>query len=93
MQTKQQDEQIKAWVTKYSLTEGILCVNGNICHSINSGMLEYNNYGIAHGKDWHRTEEDALKRAEEMRINKIMSLKKSISKMEKLEFNIIDKNT
>ena len=39
-----------------------------------------------HGKDWHRTEQDAIARAEQMRAAKIASLKKSITKFEKMKF-------
>ena len=79
-------EQVKAWVTKYALTEGIVAVDGEVCHNISSGMLTYGNYGTAHGKDWHRTPEAAIAKAEEMRKAKIASLKKSIAKMESLKF-------
>lgn len=80
------NECIKAWVTKYALTEGILLVEGEVCHSISSGMLSYGRHGTAHGKDWHRTPEAALARAEDMRKKKIASLRKSIEKMERLTF-------
>jgi len=79
-------EKIKAWITKYALTEGIQLVNGEVCHGISSTMLTYGQYGTAHGIDWHRTPEAALARAEEMRIAKIKSLRKSIAKMESLVF-------
>ena len=41
-----------------------------------------------HGKDWHRTPESALARAEEMRKAKIASLKKSIAKLEAMTFSV-----
>lgn len=81
-----QREHIKAWVTKYALTEGITIVDGDVCHDISSDMLSYGKYGVAHGKDWHRTSDAALARAEEMRKAKIASLKKSIAKMETMKF-------
>lgn len=37
-------------------------------------------YGYLHGNDWHRTEEDANKRAEQMRLNKIVSAKEAVGK-------------
>lgn len=79
-------EKIKAWVTKYALSDGIKLVDGEVCHHISSEMLRYDNHGSAHGNDWHRTPEAALERAEEMRKAKIASLHKSIAKMQKLEF-------
>ena len=83
-------ENINAWVTKHALTEGIEMVNGNVCHYISSGMLSYGSH-TAHGKDWHRTPELALARAEEMRKAKIASLRKSIAKIEALQFKITNK--
>ena len=80
-------ERINAWVTKNALTEGILLVEGEVCHRVSSDMLSYAS-STAHGKDWHRTPEGALARAEEMRKKKIASLRKSIKKMEALVFNV-----
>ena len=79
-------EQVKAWVTKYALSAGIKFVNGNVNHEISSSMLSYGSYGAAHGKDWHRTPEAALARAEEMRAAKIASLQRQIVKLEKMTF-------
>ena len=79
-------EVITAWVTKYALSEGIQVVKGEVCHDISSTMLSWKQYGTAHGKDWHRTPEAALARAEEMRKAKIASLRKSIEKMERMTF-------
>ena len=79
-------EFITAWVTKHALSDGIKVVKGEVCHDISSTMLSWEPCGMAHGKDWHRTPEAALVRAEEMRKAKIASLRKSISKMEALQF-------
>ena len=81
------DEPITAWVTKYALTTGIQVVSGNVT----DGMLSYSTGKYlehAHGKDWHRTPESALARAEEMRLAKIKSLQKSIAKLEALTFTV-----
>lgn len=82
------DEKIKAWVTKCALTDGIKLVDAKVC--ADGGMIAYGNVGYgdqyAHGKDWHRTPEAALARAEEMRKAKIASLQKSIAKMERIVF-------
>ncbi len=83
-------ERIRAWVTRYALSDGVYMVEGDVCHGTSSGMLKWiNRWGgieTVHGKDWHRTPESALARAEEMRLAKIESLKKSIKKMEGLKF-------
>jgi len=82
------NERIKAWITKYVLTEGIKVVDAEVCGD--GKMIAYGNVGYgsqyAHGKDWHRTPEAALARAEEVRKAKIASLKKSIAKFEVMIF-------
>jgi hypothetical protein len=42
---------------------------------------------MADRKDWHRTPEAALARAEEMRRDKIASLKKILAKLEAIKFS------
>jgi hypothetical protein len=83
-----ESEHIKAWITKYALTGGIKCVDGKVCHEISGDMLSYERYGTAHGKDWHRTPEAALARAEEMRVAKLASMRKNIAKLEKMVFKV-----
>lgn len=82
-----ENEIITAWVTKHALTEGVQCVEAEVCHGTSSTMISYGRGEYAHGKDWHRTREDALTRAEEMRKAKIASLKKSLEKMERMAFS------
>lgn len=81
-----ENETITAWVTQYVLSEGIKVVKGEVCHEISSTMLSWEPHGTAHGKDWHRTPESALARAEEIRKAKIASLRKSIAKLETMTF-------
>jgi hypothetical protein len=86
------EEKIKAWVTKYALTEGIRVVDAKVCGD--GRMIAYGSVGYgsqhAHGKDWHRTPEAALARAEEMRKDKIASLRKNIAKMESMTFEALN---
>jgi hypothetical protein len=81
------DEKIKAYITQYALTKGVIAVDAEVCSDT---MIAYGNVGYgshyAHGSDWHRTPEAALARAEEMRKAKIASLRKSIAKMEAMTF-------
>jgi len=85
-----QYEPIRAYVTKYALTKGVLEIDGEVCCDIDDEMFVWTSesgYSMsAHGKDWHRTLDEAIKRAEEMRANKIASLKKSIVKLEEMNF-------
>ena len=83
-----EDEKITVWVTKYALTLGIKKVDGIIPHAISSRMLCYGDHETAHGNDWHRTEAEAVDRAEQMRLKKIAGLEKQIAKLKKLSFTV-----
>lgn len=86
------------YVTRYALTEGIQRYeNAEHCVGTNPGMVRVRGAGPlplflhGEGKDWHRTPESALKRAEQMRQAKIASLKKQLAKLEKLTFDVPEK--
>lgn len=80
---------MKVWITKYALTQGIIEKEAELCESYDgmirvSGKFSYYLHG--EGKEWHRTKESAIARAEEMRQKKIESLKKQIQKLEEMHF-------
>ena len=77
---------MKVWITKYALTQGIF---EKECQYRGDGMImdELNTCYHGEGKDWHRTKESAVKRAEEMRQKKIQSLQKKIKKLEDMKFD------
>lgn len=79
---------MKVWITQYALTNGIEEMEAEQCD--NAKMVEvrgeYTGYYHGEGKNWHRTKEGAIKRAEDMRVMKIVSLKRSIAKLEALKF-------
>lgn len=75
---------MKAYVTKWALTKGIIEVDN---------PEFYENYlVISHIEplinpvDWFRTKQEAIHRSEEMRVNKIASLRKQIAKLEIMKF-------
>ena len=78
---------MKIYSTKYALTEGIQKHEANDC---GDGMVSvgspYSNYLHGEGKEWHRTRESAVARAEVMRKAKIESLRKSLAKFEAMRF-------
>ena len=82
-------KKIKAWITRYALTNGIKVVDAEVCE--NEQMISYgkSKYGLefASGNDWHRTPAAALARAEEMRKTKIASMRKRIAEIEAMTFN------
>jgi len=77
------------YITKYALTEGILerelvkKEGGMVVVKCDGWM---NGKGYFHGNDWWDTKSEAVTRANEMRRKKIVSLKKTIEKLEHLSF-------
>lgn len=80
---------MKVYITKYALTQGIFEAEAEECPGF-KGMIEisgeYPEYYHGEGKDWHRTKAGAVKRAEEMREKKILSLQKQIERLKNLKF-------
>lgn len=80
-------EEIKVFTTRHALTLGIEEVEGKICtDSMFCEKGPFGRYFYVEGRDWHRTKESAIAKAEEMRMKKIKSLKKQIEKLEKIKF-------
>jgi hypothetical protein len=86
---------MKYWITKYALTTGILEVSSSEAEECGSGMLRvrrpkdyFDQYMHGEGRDWHKSLESAVSRAETMRKSKIASLQKSIAKMTALSFEV-----
>ena len=79
---------MKVWITKYAMTSRIKeiecedCENGAVKETENPFPTFYHD----EGKEWHRTKESAIQKAEEMRHKKIASLKKQIEKLEEMRF-------
>lgn len=89
---REEEPRIKAFVTKYALTAGIQEVDARICIRTSDDMIAYTIDGgfeqTAHveGRDWHRTREAAVKRAEQMRAAKLTSISKQAKRLEALKF-------
>ena len=82
---------MKVYITKYALTKGIEEKEVEICSDIDENMVKvigvrFSECYFGEGNQWHRTLQSAIKRAEEMRIKKINSLKKQITKLENMKF-------
>ena len=80
---------MKAYITKYALTEGILEFDNAEVNVENPEMLIISDGArmiFFHGKHWHKTRQVAVDEAEIMRLKKISSLNKSIKKFESLKF-------
>jgi len=83
---------MKVWITKYALTAGI--IETELAEEVRDGMIRANigmasNYFHGEGREWHKTKESALRRAEIMRANKLDSLRKQIAKVKAINFQPI----
>jgi hypothetical protein len=82
---------VKVFITTYALTSGIIEVEAEqslVCPTMVNWNIPGEYYGHAHGegRNWHRTKDAAIAKAESMRLAKITSLKRSIKKLEALKF-------
>ena len=76
---------MKVWITKYALTEGIFTVeveepeaDGIVAVRSANQMTTYYH---GEGRDWHRTEESARRRAYQMCAKKLAALEKAKTKL------------
>ena len=80
---------MKVWITKYALTDGIAEANVEPvlfdCVSI-TDIISPVPWRIFNKGEWHPDKESAIKKAEEMRQEKIEILKKQIEELEKIRF-------
>jgi len=92
---KKQTESV--FITKYALTEGIRQVDVECCEQNTDMKVCRSNgkwnteYFHNEGRDWHKTFEGAKQKAEQMKENKIKSLKKSIDRINALSFDSLGK--
>ena len=77
---------MKVWITKYALSGGLKVEEAEQCRS-NSKLYSVRGYQSSFwDSELAFTHEDAVIKANEMRIRKIASLHKQIAKLEKLTF-------
>lgn len=87
----------KYWVTKYALTKGIKVLTDQVPKGVAEYVRkveeEYLYAKSEHGylqlynkSEWFLSEEEAVRRAEELRLKKLASLEKQIQKLKKLKF-------
>ncbi len=87
------EKQFEVWITRYALVSGItkfavVKADGDRVE-VERDHSRLWPYYHGEGREWHRTQESAITKAEEMRKRKIASLKKQIEKLEKLDFSKI----
>lgn len=77
---------MKLFCTRWVLTEGIQEFEGELPTEGDLVKMDRHTYLHGEGKDWHKTLEAAQKRAEEVRLRKILSVKKLLQKLEGMKF-------
>ena len=77
---------MKAYITKYALTKGILKREVNACGSATMVRDAINLLTFYHAGEWYKSWEEAWASADRMRNVKIESLYKQIRKLNCLEF-------
>lgn len=82
---------MKAFITKYALTVGIQEVDDAFTRTEFPNTISVPSLGVFatfHGSEWHRTLESAKSRAGDMKVKRIISLRKQIAKLEAMNFLI-----
>jgi hypothetical protein len=84
---------MKIWNTKHALSQGVIEQDAEYVAEFVSdkyAVVKWPNgvteYLYKEGKDWHRTRESALARADVMRKERIASLRNQIVRLEALNF-------
>ena len=84
---------MKVYITKFALTHGMAEGEAELWDNGNGDTVKMLHSGPVFAKDqlvykpnWHETIQDAVERAEVMRRNKIKSLHRTITKLEKMVF-------
>jgi len=82
---------VKFWITKYALTGGIQEVEAETFANSPNMIACRSKFGsfYCHRPHWHASHEEACAQAEAMRVAKIASLRKSITKLEKKAFAML----
>lgn len=75
---------MKAYITKFALTKGIIELDDPEFYKnyIVIGRLD----PLINPVDWFNNRQEAITRAEEMRVNEIASLKFQLAKLERMKF-------
>lgn len=79
---------MKIYCTKYLFTDGITVAEAEIKGDmaiVREGS-DYPMFYHGEGKEWHKSRDGAVRRAEDMRIKKIQSLNKRIKKISAMVF-------
>jgi hypothetical protein len=79
---------MKVWISQYATTKGLFEVEAEPCG--NSTVRDVDRvcvYYVGEGRQWHNTRNEALTRAEQMRVKEIDALRRKLAKLEALDFS------
>lgn len=84
-------DEVEAYVTKYALTQGILKVRGRFAKIQGGYGFKFIREGdfasvVARRHEWHSTEVEAKRRAQQLRDNEIRLLKRRLRDLRELQF-------
>lgn len=81
---------MKAWITKHAFTIGIVELEGEVSPQTPSLFVSGDSldrkYYHGEGRNWHRTREAAVTRANRILEMRLKSIKKQLSKLESMKF-------
>ncbi len=79
---------MKAYITKYALTSGILEKDVEICEGFPKMVrVLKNSYSENYHKPfWYESREEAVEHAEKIRVKKLLSIEKEVKKIKGLKF-------
>ena len=77
---------MRVYITKYALTKGIEEVEATISMFTGVVVVESAYRNLFHKGEWFESKDDAIKKAEEMRLKKIQTLKRQIAKLNTMKF-------
>ena len=77
---------IEVWITKHALSAA--GIERHDAEDVGGGVVRVVRYGVQYyrRRDWHRTPEAAVARAEEMRRLRIANLRRQLARLEVLRF-------
>lgn len=86
------DDRFYGYSTKYALTDGI---KKHEMRVVGDGMVEIlgskcSSYLHGENKDWHRTLDGAIARAEKLRIKKLQSIDRQAMKISAINFSLVE---
>lgn len=83
---------MKIYVTKFALTKGVYAAEASVDDRgfavIDGRDFQHDTYLHGEGREWCRTEADALSIAEKMRVHAVKLIEEKLAKLKTMKFHI-----